>query len=204
MSKKTKISISLIGLFIISVLLLYLDLCSGFDFYIYNLLTIIISPTLTVIMKSITVLGNTTTIVALCVVLLLFKTTRIPYGYPITITVSLSSLINNIIKLIVARQRPSIWQMVVETSYSFPSGHAMVSASLYTFLILIILKQKKSIKRTILISLLVLLTGLIGISRVYLGVHYISDVLAGFILGIAVSLLVYEYIISKTGFYNDY
>ena len=74
--------------------------------------------------------------------------------------------------------------------YSFPSGHSMISAAFYGFLIYLIYKKvkNKKLKITLIIVLSILIVS-IGISRIYLGVHYTSDVLGGFLLSISYLIL---------------
>ena len=74
--------------------------------------------------------------------------------------------------------------MVSETGYSFPSGHSITSMVFYGYLIYLIYKyvDNKKIKIPLIIVLAILIP-LIGLSRIYLGVHYTSDVLCGFLLG---------------------
>jgi undecaprenyl-diphosphatase len=89
------------------------------------------------------------------------------------------------LKLLVARIRPMEISLVTETTHSFPSLHAMTAVVLY----LIISYLVYHFGRRFLLSYLVFVTGLIltlaiGFSRIYLGVHYLSDVLAGFSLGV--------------------
>ena len=84
------------------------------------------------------------------------------------------------------RPRPTEFRIIEETGYSFPSGHSMISMAFYGYLIYLIYKyvENKNVK-WILISLLSILICLIGISRIYLGVHYTSDVLGGFLISIS-------------------
>ncbi|MEP7167282.1 MAG: phosphatase PAP2 family protein [Candidatus Woesebacteria bacterium] len=93
-------------------------------------------------------------------------------------------ILNNTFKLLYQRPRPNISPLVVEHSYSFPSGHAMNSFIFYALLVYFSYHffHKKSL--TILMSIVaVVLVGMIGFSRVYLGVHYFTDVVAGYIAG---------------------
>ncbi|MCK9906483.1 phosphatase PAP2 family protein, partial [Frankia sp. Cpl3] len=81
--------------------------------------------------------------------------------------------------------RPSMHHLVEAGSYSFPSGHAMVSAAFYGmlgYLIWLNLRQRTK-PAWYVVALTVLLIVAIGISRVYLGVHFPSDVIAGFAAG---------------------
>ena len=94
------------------------------------------------------------------------------------------TIINNLIKVIIARPRPEINKLVTETGYSFPSGHSITRMVFYGYLVYLTYKYINNKKIKIpLIIFLILLIPTIGLSRIYLGVHYASDVLCGFLLG---------------------
>lgn len=97
-----------------------------------------------------------------------------------------AGLLNLIAKHLFLRPRPSIEHFVVVSGWSFPSGHSMGAMICYTSIAfaLIYLSQSKINKITITLLCTVLIFS-IGISRIYLGVHYPSDVLGGFTLGFA-------------------
>ena len=104
----------------------------------------------------------------------------------IIVNLVLITVINQLLKFILRRPRPIDFRIVNETGFSFPSGHSMVSMAFYGFLIYLIYKNiKNKYLKYILMSLLFILIILIGISRIYLGVHYTSDVLAGFLISIS-------------------
>ena len=108
------------------------------------------------------------------------------------------TIINNLLKVIIARDRPNINRLVTETGYSFPSGHSITSMVFYGYLIYLIYKYIDTKKIKIpLIIILSLLIVTIGFTRIYLGVHYTSDVIGGFILGVA-------YLIILIGVSNKY
>jgi membrane-associated phospholipid phosphatase len=89
---------------------------------------------------------------------------------------------NQLLKLILARARPTQYVSVLtENSYSFPSGHAMVSAAFAATMVIMVWQTRFRIPALIFGSIASLL---IGLSRIYLGVHYPSDVLAGWALGL--------------------
>ena len=111
----------------------------------------------------------------------------------ISINVILQVFINYSLKLLFARERPDILQLVTEKSYSFPSGHAMINMGLYLMLSICIYKTVKSKKlKYVFICILMIFPIIIGLTRVYLGVHYITDILAGWSLGIAITFVVYK------------
>lgn len=108
------------------------------------------------------------------------------------------ALLNQILKRIIQRPRPTGYRLIEEDGYSFPSGHSMISAAFYGFFIYLIFKNvKNKYLKWGSISLLSLLICLIGISRIYLGVHYTSDVMAGFVISIS-------YLVIFTSIVNDY
>ena len=93
--------------------------------------------------------------------------------------------LNLLLKNIVERPRPEGYRLITETGYSFPSGHSMISAAFYGLIIYFIWKNVKDKKlKYISCTLLGILIVLIGISRIYLGVHYASDVIGGFTISI--------------------
>ena len=109
-----------------------------------------------------------------------------------------------LLKRILQRPRPTEYRIIEETGYSFPSGHSMISMAFYGYLIYLIYKyvENKYVK-WILISLLSVLICLIGVSRIYLGVHYTSDVLGGFLISISYLVIyisaVNKFLVEKRG-----
>lgn len=144
------------------------------------------SEWLTPIMILITYMGNWQTITVICLVLLVFRKTRLTYGVPLSIGALLVSLANKGIKAIVMRPRPDHAMFLIEQGgWSFPSGHAITSMFFYGMAIWLIRRNVKNRKLAdILTAILTIPMILVGISRIYLGVHYPTDVLAGWCLGI--------------------
>lgn len=115
----------------------------------------------------------------------------------ISLNLALSATVNYIIKQIIQRPRPTGHRIIEESGYSFPSGHSMVSMAFYGFLIyLIYLKVSNKYLKAALITALVILIFSIGISRIFLGVHYTTDVIAGYGVAI-VYLIIYTRIAKK-------
>lgn len=193
--KKYFISIPIIMLITI-ILLLLTDNLSFID----NLCHIIVihNPYLTNILKFITQFGDVVVIVVICLLLLIFyknKKELIPL-YFVTI---ISTIINNVLKLIFARPRPNLVHLVIENTYSFPSGHASAAMTFYGYLIYMVWESSLEKRRKIILTiLLICLILLIGYSRIYLNVHHISDILAGFMISI---ILLFTFInIKKANF----
>ncbi len=117
--------------------------------------------------------------------------------------VTLSSLLLMfILKLIFHRERPLTPLLQKAKGYSFPSGHALMSVTFYGLLIFIVWQSSKPIWiKWLLSAALFLLIIIIGSSRVYLGVHYASDVLAGFCVGL-IWLLLSLWMLDKIEKYN--
>lgn len=153
--------------------------------------------------SKITFLANPPTVVVLTTVLigLAYFTTRTHHlSLWILLTNIVGSLgINPLVKELFQRARPDkAIQLVVEKTFSFPSGHAFASVLLYGCLIILITRlMKKSHLRTVLITFIGLLIFLIGFSRIFLAAHYLSDVVGGFSLGLFWLLISYSFYTSK-------
>lgn len=101
--------------------------------------------------------------------------------------------LNVVLKHIVQRERPNINRLIPEKGYSFPSGHSMMSMAFYGMLIFLIFKYVKNtaLKWTLIVILTILLST-IGITRIYLGVHYPSDVIGGFVVSLTYLFILTE------------
>ena len=98
----------------------------------------------------------------------------------------ITQYIYSFIKIVIARPRPPIDVRLIDIeNYSFPSGHSIMSMVLYGLLIYFVYKYvKNKILKAILILILSILIIFIGFTRIWLGVHFLTDVIAGFSLGI--------------------
>ncbi len=163
----------------------------------YHLIsTYVISNHITPIAKVITNFGGAIYLILIASILfLVIKNKKI--GLSIFSNLGIAAILNFLLKNILQRPRPTEYRLIQESGYSFPSGHSMVSMAFYGFLIYLIYKNIKNKKvKWSLICVLSLLIVMIGISRIYLGVHYTSDVLAGFLVAIFY-LILYTSIINK-------
>lgn len=148
------------------------------------------SPNLNKVMLLVATLSNTpVTVIFIIVLLILIKDKKIALTIPVNLL--LITIINQILKLIIQRPRPIGYRLIEIGEYSFPSGHAMTSMALYGFLIYLSYKliKNKNLK-IFFITACILIIIIIGISRIYLGVHYCSDVLAGWSISI-IYLIIY-------------
>ena len=156
----------------------------------------IMSEKLTPVIKMITNFGGAMVLsITTLLLLIIIKDKKIGVG--ILINLCTATGLNLILKSLLQRPRPTEFRIINEIGYSFPSGHSMISMAFYGFIIYLIYEKVKNkyIKWTS-ITLLSILIVMIGFSRIYLGVHYVSDVLAGFLFSIAY-LIVYIGIINK-------
>ncbi|MBI2045862.1 MAG: phosphatase PAP2 family protein [Parcubacteria group bacterium] len=103
--------------------------------------------------------------------------------FPFLTSVAGAEVFTYLLKNIIARPRPEMAE-VIENSFSFPSGHATIAVALYGFLAYILFRMCRTRKEKIVVSVAaVFIVLLIGFSRLYLGVHYVSDVIAGYLVG---------------------
>jgi len=154
---------------------------TGISEFIYSIRT----PTLTTFFKAITLFGNEIILLAgtLAFILLNWKKhKREAIVFAVVLLMTLG--INVLLKELVHRPRPTIDPLFDMHTYSFPSGHAMNSFVFYGLLFRFIYHfTHKSELGFILAFCSIIMIFLVGFSRVYLGVHYMSDVVAGFIGG---------------------
>lgn len=196
MNKKAVLAIIFLISLIVLLVLIKTNAIYAFDMTIYNMLISNMNESLTNFFKMITFLGGTSGISAFCLLALIIGIIlkKGKMGFLIFGCTLVNWILNEVLKNIIQRPRPEILRLIPETSYSFPSGHTLASFSVCGILIYLILRS--GLNRTIKIILTVLLTVfpiLVGASRIYLGVHYASDVLGGILF--ALILLLMEIII---------
>ena len=156
----------------------------------------LISDFTTPIAKFITNFGGAIFLIVLAIILfIVIKNKKI--GISIFSNLVIITALNQLLKRILQRPRPNEYRIIEETGYSFPSGHSMISMAFYGYLIYLIYKyvKNKYVKWTSIVLLSILICS-IGISRIYLGVHYTSDVLGGFLISISY-LVIYISAVNK-------
>lgn len=162
------------------------------------------SSGLTSIMKFFTFIGSgiPVAVIALLTLFLLYKVLHHRRELILFIWVVLgTTILNEILKTIFHRARPTIHRIVEANGYSFPSGHSMSAFSLYGVIAFLLWRHlSTSLGRGLLILLSIIMIIMIGVSRIYLGVHYPSDVLGGFLASgclMAISIWFYQRYMEK-------
>ncbi len=143
---------------------------------------------LLVVFSWITLLGNAYTVTLVTTIAFLVGYTRHAYAYTTGLLVSVvgAVLSSYLLKLMIERPRPTHGVVeMIETTFSYPSAHAAIAIALYGFLGYWVWHKTTSIGSRLAIGTITALVAVgIGISRLYLGVHFPSDVIAGYLLGI--------------------
>lgn len=143
--------------------------------------------------RDVTALGSSTVLTMVVIVTASFLALRRRFRSALLVlaATTLGALAVTFVKALIARARPDlVHQLMEEASHSFPSGHAANSAIVYLTLATLLFPVVRGWRmRGFVLATAMLLVGLIGISRVYLGVHWPSDVLAGWSFGSCWALL---------------
>lgn len=199
---KVKFNISrfkwiLVAILTIIFILLWLGTITGvtdeIDNLIYKSVESIRSDFLTVVLIGITELGGVVGLffILLVTVIVLCKKNRVKEATAITLNLIISTFTYVILKNIFQRERPVTGNILIdEVGFSFPSGHTTNNVAFYflaIYLVCINVKNKKV--RNISCVILAIIPILIAFSRIYLRVHYPTDVIAGFCLGIVLVVL---------------
>jgi undecaprenyl-diphosphatase len=175
------------GLFAFDLWSVLTGFSKSFDLDAMQVVYSIRDDVLTVIATFITRAGDTITIAALCIILVVLPT-RVRFGIPATCAAACAALVHYVLSHIIERPRPdgTMW-LIQETGYSFPSGHSNAGFVFYLFLMILLRRffiLNKSYSAATLVSVtLPLLVAVIGCSRLYLGLHYPTDIIGGWLLG---------------------
>jgi len=162
----------------------------AFDSWAGGLFLAARSPAATAIFRASSVIGSAAPIIALCLILFIISATRKDYGVKVSLAAACSQTLNFLLKLLFARPRPDGLPLVEVSGFSFPSGHAMNNACVCVTLALLVIRGAGGKRAAAIICLSAVYITFIGAGRVYLGVHYATDVVAGFSAGAAVALAV--------------
>lgn len=138
-------------------------------------------------LRWVTELGSTRAVTLVAIITFLVGVVIGPWRHGLigALTIGLASVVNQAVKAFIARERPDLLEpIVVEHGFSFPSGHAALGMVAYGVLGVLVMRSRMplAVRRGIVVMLGVLIL-LIGVSRIWLGVHYPTDVLAGWTAG---------------------
>lgn len=174
-----------------------MEIISTIDTSIYNLIIKLMSTNVTFVMTFISHLGSAVTLITLSIGFILLLKNKKQSRF-IILNLILVFLLNRLLKLIIARPRPEVLKLVNAGGYSFPSGHSMISFGFYGFLIYLVYKNinNKKIKYPLMTFLSAIIL-LIGISRIYLGAHYATDVIGGFIIAFIYLIVFIKYMYNR-------
>lgn len=172
---------------------------SWFDDKVINYIQGLETPVISQIMKFFTFIGSSTVVIPLVatIALIMYKFLKQRSELILLFSVTIgSALLNVALKLIFHRACPTVHRIIDASGYSFPSGHSMSAFTLYGILAFLLWRHiPTSLGRLLIILFSSLMILLIGISRIYLGVHYPSDVLGAYLISgswISVSIWFYQ------------
>lgn len=139
---------------------------------------------LTPVMEAFSAIATPMTLLVLLLTIAAFAPGVRP-GWCCTCNLACVLVLNQVLKFIIQRPRPSGFRLVDVSGYSFPSGHSMVSMAFFGLLVWLVWKYEKDKRMRFWLSLgFSAIIVMMGISRIYLGVHYATDVIAGFCLSV--------------------
>ncbi|PGM56154.1 phosphatase PAP2 family protein [Bacillus sp. AFS053548] len=158
-----------------------------FDSTVINFIQGLESPVMTSFMKIITFLGSSVFIIVLSISILYFLYKVLDHRSELILFIAAligSNILCILLKLFFHRARPELHRLIEISGYSFPSGHATNAMTVYGILAFILWRNiRTKFGRSLLIIISLIMILLIGISRIYLGVHFPSDVIAGYFTG---------------------
>ena len=168
------------------------------DVKVINYVNTIRNTTLTQIFKGITITGSTLFIIVITLALglILIRKQQKKEALLLSLNTLGLCLFNTVLKQVFKRQRPLGLRIIKVSGYSFPSGHAMIFMGFSILIIYYLLTDVRKKRPAILASVLIFVYAiLVGLSRVYLGVHFLSDVFAGWFAGVlwsSTSIVIYK------------
>ena len=171
----------------------YTNILKPFDLKIISYIQSLENEYLTVFYKMITIIADTyqSAIITILLVTFLYFKKYYREALFLAITMTTCGLAMPLLKNIFSRERPNFYRLIEISGYSFPSGHTTSATTMYLTLAIILLSIMKKLNKYFVFSIAVLGIVIIGSSRIYLGVHYPTDVMAGICLGISIVSTVY-------------
>ena len=171
----------------------YTNILKPFDLKIISYIQSLENEYLTVFYKMITIIADTyqSAIITILLVTFLYFKKHYREALFLAITMTTCGLAMPLLKNIFSRERPNFYRLIEISGYSFPSGHTTSATTMYLTLAIILLSSMKKLHKYFVFSIAVLGIVIIGGSRIYLGVHYPTDVMAGICLGISIVSTVY-------------
>ena len=171
----------------------YSNILKPFDLNVISYIQNLENEWLTKFYKMITIIADTyqSVIITILLVALLYIKKYYREALFLTVTMCACSLAMPLLKNIFSRERPNFHKLIEISGYSFPSGHTTSATTMYLTLAIILLSIMKKLNKYFVFSIAVLGIVIIGSSRIYLGVHYPTDVMAGICLGISIVSTVY-------------
>ncbi|MDO9556290.1 MAG: phosphatase PAP2 family protein [Coriobacteriia bacterium] len=182
--------VAVVSFLVLTAAVLLLPAFLTFDAHISELVRDISLPGLEGVARLFTTLGSfwVMSVLTLGASAYLYVRGRRAEALLLVLTVSLGALLGEGLKLVVGRVRPALEyaRIAIPASYSFPSGHALAATEFFGTVGFISLIGEHRLRRAVLIVAgCVMVSVAVGLSRVYLGVHFLGDVLGGWLLGVA-------------------
>ena len=138
------------------------------------------------VLRVITLLGGTPVVIALCLGVSIVEYRRLPTwavpAFMATVVVS-QLVVTNLIKVAVGRERPNVARLVEASGFSFPSGHTAASAAVYAAIALVVGRRRDRRTKAVVAGVAGGIPVAVAMSRVLLGAHWLTDVIAGAALG---------------------
>lgn len=192
---KKELFIVSLFIFIINSMLVVTNCYQPIDELINLGVSLIRNSNVTEVIKVLTSFGDTNVIIMLNALLIIFIFFKKKYKLlVIPIASTLSGIINTGLKYLFSRPRPEGIALIAQGGFSYPSGHSAISVLFYGTIIYLLMKSDIKYKK-VYITLLTIMAVIIPLTRIYLGVHYLSDVIGGVSLGfsiLSIILVIYD------------
>ena len=192
-NKCLKLTITMLISVFILLMIGYDNIFQAFDLKIISCIQSLKNEYLTVFYKMITIIADTyqSAIITILIVAFLYIKKYYREALFLAITMSACGIAMPLLKNIFSRERPDFYRLIEISGYSFPSGHTTSSTTMYLTLAIVVLSIMNKLNKYFIFSIAVIGIVIIGSSRIYLGVHYPTDVMAGICLGISIVSTVY-------------